>query len=101
MFDWVAVFFFLSFFPLTCQVWSVMFSCVVFLVCCVVHVLRLSPTIVTQNTRPICPLGSATGKRFHTYFLSSPTIRPKRQHSLQMGLEERGYPNLGYVSPDT
>ena len=30
--------------------------------------LRLSPTIVTQNTRPICPLGSATGKRFHTYF---------------------------------
>jgi len=30
--------------------------------------LRLSPTILTQNTRLICLLGSATGKRFHTYF---------------------------------
>jgi len=29
--------------------------------------LRLSPTIITQDTRLIYPLGSATGKRFHTY----------------------------------
>jgi len=34
---------------------------------CLVHV-RLSPTIVIQNTRPICPLANATGKRFYTYF---------------------------------
>jgi len=40
--------------------------------------LRLSPITVTQNTRPIPYLGSATGKEFNTYFLSSPTTRPKR-----------------------
>ena len=36
-------------------------------------------TTATQNTRLICPLGSAIGKRFNTYFLSSPTTRSKRQ----------------------
>ena len=39
---------------------------------------RLSSTTTTQNTRPICRLGSVTGKEFNTYFLSSSTTRPKR-----------------------
>ena len=64
-------------------------------------ILRLSPTIITQNARPICSLDSITGKRFHNYFLFSLTIRPKIQHSLQIDLEQRGYLNLGYTSFDT
>jgi hypothetical protein len=40
------VFFLSFFFPLTCQVWSVMFSCVVFLVCCVVHILSVASGLV-------------------------------------------------------
>ena len=63
--------------------------------------LSLSPTTATQNTRLICPLDSATGKMFNTYFQSSPTTRPKRQPFLQMGLQERGYLYLGYASPGT
>jgi hypothetical protein len=41
--------------------------------------IRLSPTTVTQNTRPIPRLDSAAGKGFNTYFWSSPTTRPKRE----------------------
>ena len=55
-------------------------------------------TTTIQNTRLICSLDSATGKKFNTYFWSSPTTRPKR---LQMGLQERGYSDLGYASPGT
>jgi hypothetical protein len=41
--------------------------------------IRLSPTTVTQNTRLISRLDSATGKGFNNYFWSSPTTRPKRE----------------------
>jgi hypothetical protein len=67
----------------------------------VLVVFRLSPTTATQNTRPIRPLGSATGKGFNTYFWSYPTTRPKRQPFLQMGLQESGYSDLGYASLGT
>ena len=63
--------------------------------------LRLSPTTTIQNTRPICPLRSATCRWFNIYFLFSPTTRPKRHPFLQMSLQERGYSDLGYVSPGT
>jgi hypothetical protein len=53
------------------------------------------------DTRHICPLDSAIGKQFNTYFWSSPTTRPKRQPFLQMGLQEMGYLDLGYGSPGT
>jgi hypothetical protein len=63
--------------------------------------LRPSPITVTQNTRLIRRLVSATGKEFNIYFWSSLTIRPKRQLFLQIGLQERGYWDLGYASPST
>ena len=37
-------------------------------ICLIKHDVRLSSTTVTQNTRPIRPLGSATGKEFNIYF---------------------------------
>ena len=52
----------------------------------------------TQNIRHISRLDSATGKYFNTYFWSSPTTRPKREPFLQIGLQERGYSNLGCLS---
>jgi hypothetical protein len=67
----------------------------------VLSCVRLSPTTVNQNTRHILCLGSAIGKGFNTHFLSSLTTRPKREPFLQMRLQERGYSNLGYTSPNT
>ena len=55
----------------------------------------------TQNTRHISCLDSATDKGFNTYFLSSPTTRPKKEPFLQMSLQERGYSDLGYTSLET
>jgi hypothetical protein len=46
-------------------------------------------------------LGYGTCKEFNIYFLSSLTTRPKREPLLQMGLQERGYLDLGYASSDT
>jgi hypothetical protein len=61
----------------------------------------MSQTTATQNKRLIRLLSSSTGKGFNTYFWSSPTTRLKRQPSLQMGLQERGYLDLGYASAGT
>ena len=63
--------------------------------------LRRSPTTATQNTKYISRLDSATGKWFNIYFLSFPIRRLKREPFLQMGLQERGYLDLGYASPNT
>lgn len=50
------------------------------------------------NRRFIIHLGSATGKKFNIYFLSSPKTRFKRELFLQVDLQEREYLDLGYVS---
>jgi hypothetical protein len=55
----------------------------------------------TQNRRPIRPLGSATGKGFNTYSVSSLTTGPKRESFLQIGFQGRGCPYLGCASQAT
>ena len=59
------------------------------------------PMTVTQNIRPISCLGNATGKKFNIYFCLLQQQDLKRELFLQMGLQERGYSDLGYTSPDT
>jgi hypothetical protein len=63
--------------------------------------IRLSLMTATQNTRHIRHLGSATGKKFNTHFLSSPTTILKRQPFPQIGLQEREDSDLDYASPAT
>jgi hypothetical protein len=57
--------------------------------------------VVQAKRKGYSYLGCGIGKEFNTHFWSSPTIRPKKEPFLQMGLQERGYLDLDCASPGT
>lgn len=65
-----------------------------------------STQTVFNNLLPKYKTYSTFGQRYrqrvqYLFFLFSLTTRPKRELFLQIGLQERGYSDLSYTSPDT